>query len=234
MTRPYKNAQAHSAERQAFARQHRSCRSQFRMSCGLDVDCDPAAPVFKPRCCIKLHKSVSLNLSAKRPSRTRLRFSIFTSELSFFASCFILSRLSRKRTILAMTPSFPGLPLFFPRLTCGSAGFGMAAFESPVGSRRPWSASFECPGRSGKPFPGSSVVPDGCRCCSASVSAPSALHEAMATVGKLTVCKHLLCRPLEMKSRPLTCWTYYHDCYVEAKQLTTNVKEVQFFAAVLV
>ena len=83
------------------------------MSFGLDVDCDPVPPVFKPRCCSKLHKSASLNLSAKRPSRTRLRFSIFTSELSFFASCFILSRLSRKSTILAMTGSFPGLPLFF-------------------------------------------------------------------------------------------------------------------------
>jgi hypothetical protein len=56
----------------------------------------------------------------------------------------------------------------------------------------------------------------------------------MATVGKPTVCKHLLSRPLEMKSPPLTCWTYYHDCYVEAKHLTTNVKEFQFFAAVLV
>ena len=68
---------------------------------GLDVDWDPDAVLSNPRCCMRLHKSLLLNFSAKRPKRTRLRFSNRTSELNLLASCFILSRCSRKLTILA-------------------------------------------------------------------------------------------------------------------------------------
>ena len=68
---------------------------------GLDVDWDPDAVLSNPRCCMRLHKSLLLNFSAKRPKRTRLRFSKRTSELNFLASCFMRSRCSRKLTILA-------------------------------------------------------------------------------------------------------------------------------------
>ena len=81
-------------------RVHRlDCSSHGVAAAGLDVGWDPDALWSNPRCCMRLHKSLLLNLSAKRPKRTRLRLSNRTSELSFLASCFILSRCSRKLTI---------------------------------------------------------------------------------------------------------------------------------------
>ena len=77
------------------------CSSHGVEAAALDVGRDPDALLSKPRCCMRLHKSLLLNFSAKRRKRTRLRLAKRTSELICLASCFILSRCSRKLTICA-------------------------------------------------------------------------------------------------------------------------------------
>ena len=79
---------------------------------GMDVVPDDAAPPGKPRCCKRLYKSLSLNFTAIFCSRVRFRFSTFTSRVSFLASCFTLSRCSRKFRSLAINGSFCPWPLF--------------------------------------------------------------------------------------------------------------------------
>ena len=100
---------------------------------GPDVGCDDEALLGKPRCCIRLNKSLSLNFTAIFCSLIRLRFSTFTPRVSFFASCFILSRCSRKFRSFAIMGSFAPRPLFLFRPTPCSACSATATFESPSG-----------------------------------------------------------------------------------------------------
>ena len=113
---------------------------------GMDVVWDDASPPGKPRCCNKLYKSSSLNFTAIFCSRLRFRFSSFTSRLSCLASCFILSRCSRKFRSLAIIGSFVPLPLFLLRPTPCPACSATATFESP--SER-WFSPRRCCGSPG-------------------------------------------------------------------------------------
>ena len=98
---------------------------------GPDVGWDDEAPPGKPRCCIRLNKSLSLNFTAIFCSLIRFRFSTFTSRVSFFASCFILSRCSRKVRSLAVNGSFAPLLLFLFRPTPFADCSVTATCESP-------------------------------------------------------------------------------------------------------